>query len=207
MQERGPIELSKADLAARFPFFGDKTLFVDSITVERTETGGVGSRAIGIWVVREDVTAEHFTDFTGQDGRKVSGLGLLPGHFWAEILGQALGALVSIKYPDPDRIVQVLPTFTRQSSSYREAAFPGDRVNLCVELTGEPVEERSRLTFFGRGAAVLNERTLAVVDQIAVRILPLAVGIRALEAMRFRHQREERVPASFDNFSKYFSQQ
>lgn len=205
MQERGPIELSRADLAVRFPFFGEKTLFVDSITVERTETGEVGSRAIGIWVVREDVTAEHFRDFTGQDGREVSGLGLLPGHFWAEILGQALGALVSIKYPD--RMIEVLPTFTTQSSSYREAAFPGDRVNLCVEFTGEPVEEKGRLTFFGRGAAVFNDRTLAVVDQIAVRILPLAVGIRALEMTRSRHQGEEWVPASFDKFPKYFGQQ
>lgn len=204
MQEGSPIELSREELAARFPFFGERTLFVDSITVERTATGGVGSRAIGIWVVREDVTAEHFRDFTTQDGREVSGLRLLPGHFWAEVLGQALGALVSIKYPD--RMVEVLPTFTTQASSYRGAAFPGDRVNLCVELTGEPIEEKSRLTFSGRGAAVFNDRTLAVVDQIAVRILPLATGIRALEMMRLRHQKEERVPASFDNFSKYFGE-
>lgn len=202
--ERDPIELSRQDLLANYPFFGEKTLFVDSITVERTETGEVGSRAIGIWVVREDLTVEHFRDFTGQDGKEVLDLRLLPGHFWAEILGQTLGGLASAKYPD--YMVDVLPTFTAQSSSYREAAFPDDMVNLCVELTREPAEEGRLKTIYGRGAAVFNERTLAVVDPIVVRILPLATGIRALEMMRSRHQRELWTPASFGNFPKYFDQ-
>lgn len=203
--DRGPIELSRADLLANYPFFGDKTLLVDSITVERTEAGEIGSRAIGLWVVRAEVTEEHFRDFTGKDGKEVSGLRLLPGHFWAEILGQAVGGLASIKYPG--HMVDVLPTFGTQTSRYREAVFPGDMVNLCVELTQEPVEEKGRLrTFSGRGAAVFNERTLAVVDQIVVNILPLATGIRALEMMRSKHQREPWIPASFDNFPQYFGQ-
>lgn len=198
------IELSTEDLLGIYPFFGRKSLCIDSLKVQKTPSGEVGTKAIGTWVIPEGVTDEHFNDFEVKGGRKVINLKLIPGHYWAEALGQALGGLVYLKYLN--RAMEILPIFGEAGNRYKEAAFLGDKVNLCVELTGEPEEERGRFRLRGRGAAIFNERTLAIVDPITVNIMPLGVGARALESLRSKHQSEIWTPASFDNFPQYYTQ-
>ena len=200
------IEIPKEELVGIYPFFGDKTLLVDSLQAEKTPEGAVGWKGIGLWIVRDDLTEQHFNDFQTR-GQTVEGLELLPGHYWAEVLGQTLGALTYLRYSE--YFTDVLPTFDKAFSSYKEAAFPKDRVNLCVEIIEEPEIERGRLRVIkGRGAAVFSERTLGVVDPIIVNIHPLPVGVRGLNSLRERHRQEmeQWVPASFANFGKYFSQ-
>lgn len=196
-------ELSKEYLLRIYPFFGIKSLCIDSLQAQRTSKGEIGRKAVGTWVIPETITEEHFNDFETTKSRQVANLRLIPGHFWAEALGQALGALAYLKYPE--HIMDVLPTFEKASSEYKEAAFPGDKVNLCVELT-RVTTEKGRLRIYGRGAAVFNERTLAVVRPIKVRTISLPIAIRALQGLRTMHQTEPWITANFDNFPKYFAQ-
>lgn len=202
--DRGEVvTLSKGDLLKMYPFFGRKTLFLDSLEAQKTAEGQIGDRAIGSWVIPRRITEQHFRDFTGKGGRMVVDLRLIPGHFWAEALGQTLGALAYLKHPD--RVMDVLPTFKKAHSDYREAGFSGDRIDLCVEITSKnETDERGRFRLEGRGAAVFNERTLATVDPIEVRTIPLAVAMRALQGLRTSHQNEPSVPARFEGFPQYF---
>ncbi len=187
----GLVELSRQDLLKIYPFFGEESLFVDSLSAQKTDAGEVGDRAIGTWFIPRRITEQHFRDFAGRGGRMVEDLRLIPGHFWAEALGQALGALAYLKHPE--HVMDVLPTFEKAHSGYKEAGFPGDRIDLCVELISNETDERGRFKLKGRGAAVFNERTLATVEPIEVRTIPLAVAMRALQGLRTSHQNEPRV--------------
>lgn len=198
----GLVELSRQDLLKIYPFFGEESLFVDSLSAQKTGDGKIGDMAIGSWVIPRRITEQHFSDFAGRGGRMVEDLRLIPGHFWAEALGQTLGALAYLKHPE--HVMDVLPTFEKAHSGYREAGFPGDRIDLCVEITSNETDERGRFRLKGRGAAVFNERTLATVDPIEVRTIPLAVAMRALQGLRTSHQNEPSVPARFEGFPQYF---
>ncbi len=199
------VELSLEEIQKMCPFFGPKSLFVDSFRAEKTINGGIGSKGIGSWVIPDFITKDHFNSFE-VDSSRVEDLKLIPGHFWAESLGQALGILVFLKYPTENKL-DILPTFDQVTSKYIEAAFPGDKVNLCVELTS-PLEERGRIKVIrGRGAAVFNGRVIEVSDPITVNILPANFGVRALQMLRARHLKEGISPrvATFDKFVEYFA--
>lgn len=189
--------LTQTDLLKMYPFFGPNSLCLDTLRVCLNLDGTVGRRAIASWVVPERFCDEHFADFDN-----VRGLKLLPGHFWVEALGQALGGLVATRYPE--QFVRILPTFQRATAEYVEAGFPGNRVDLCVELTKTRVD-KGRMTMYGKGAVVFNDRVLTTVRPIKVRVLRLDVAIRALQGLRDKHQKEVDIPASFENFPKYFN--
>ena len=188
--------LTQTDLLKMYPFFGPLSLCLNSLRVAVNPNGKVGRRAIGSWEVPDRFCDDHFADFD-----RLRDLKLLPGHFWVEALGQALGGLVAIRYPE--RFVRILPTFQKATVEYTEAAFPGDRVDLCVELT-RTESRKGRMIMYGKGAIVFNERILTRVTPIKALVLPLDVGMRALQSLREKHRAERDIPANFDNFPNYF---
>lgn len=203
----GELVLSRGDILEKFPFFGQRSLFVDSVRVQLDAEGSPTNRAIGLWTVPREITADHFADFvaTIKDKEvKVEGLNVLPGHFWPEALGQGAGVLAAVRHPE--QLVNVLPIYRDINNiHYWEAALAGDLVNLCVEL-GEPTaNEKGGLRLLARGVAVFNERRLSLVGGMDVDVMDLERGVRGLGLLKRRHTTEPWVPANFDNFDQYFA--
>lgn len=190
-------ELTRQDLLQIFPFFGERSLFVDRVRVLRSSDGTLGNRAIGEWTVRPEPCTDHF-----KPDEEVN-IQLLPGHFWPELLGQTLGVLAFVK--QPEMVGVVLPSYDSVAViRYKEAVFVGDKVNLCVELTEltEP-DKHGRRSIIGRGVGVYNEEPLAGVFTMKIDILPKRLAMKGLERIRRKHLAES-PPASFGQFDRYF---
>lgn len=204
---RSGIVLTRQQLGERFPFFGPRSLFVDSVVIEQNPDGSPGTKAIGTWRVPSFLTTDHFRDFTvtNATGREVNveGLRVLPGHKWPEPLGQVLCALATVRHPDA--FVDVLPVYRHiDALDFELAAFAGQTVNLCVEMEHE-IEERGGLRVIGRGASIFNEQRLALVGGMQATVTDLERTMRMLKMLRARYERQERIPASFANFDQYLA--
>lgn len=197
---------TEEDIQKNFKFFGPESLFVSSVRVETNPDGSVGNKAIGLWVVTGAVCADHFAKFTTQlKGREEAvDVQLLPGHFGPELLGQTLGVLAAAKHSE--QMIEILPSYRAiRGVGYGEPAFPGDQVNLCVQLEEPKFDDKGRLrTINGSGVIVFNEKVVSVADKMVVNINPLELGVKGLSRVRIRHQTDPWIPASFENFPTYF---